>query len=132
MGNDTAALARYTRILGLAQDSSTSGRLDDPSAAARWSPRAFELGGIRPVRTRYPGAGLFGVLDAGERWLAVSGTGTGAPESCADAPWSIKGSGKETPRWRPPQEALAVALQHPHAPGDTLTTYRYRLGGHSP
>ena len=42
MGDYPAALARYTRILGLAQDPATSGRLDDPQAAravavAHWS-----------------------------------------------------------------------------------------------
>ena len=33
MGDFAAALARYTRIMGLAEDPATSGRLDDPDAA---------------------------------------------------------------------------------------------------
>src|SRR6266567_2554958 len=33
MGDDPAALARYTQVLGLAHDPATSGRLDDPDAA---------------------------------------------------------------------------------------------------
>ncbi|HTY08537.1 MAG TPA: tetratricopeptide repeat protein, partial [Candidatus Edwardsbacteria bacterium] len=73
LGDNTAALARYTQILGLAEDPATRGRLDDPAAAEAvvdahmsWVDSARLAGGV-PVRA------LFGVLDAGENYLQATG-----------------------------------------------------------
>src|SRR5262249_29055818 len=72
-GEDGAALARYTRILAIAEDTANRNRLDQPEAlkaVARaypnWVACARLAGGIR-VRE------LFEVLDAGERYLRSIG-----------------------------------------------------------
>jgi tetratricopeptide (TPR) repeat protein len=72
-GEDGAALSRYTRILAIAEDIGNPGRLDQPDvvrAVAKgytgWVECALRVGGMR-VRE------LFGVLDAGERYLRSAG-----------------------------------------------------------
>jgi hypothetical protein len=72
-GEYGAALARYTRILAIAEDTGSRDRLDQPDALkavaraySNWVACALHTGGIR-VRE------LFGVLDAGERYLRSIG-----------------------------------------------------------
>src|SRR5258708_1771713 len=73
MGDHPAALAGFTRILGLAEDPASRGRLDDPRAVEavatahwNWTECARYVPGI-------PARELFGVLDAAERWLVATG-----------------------------------------------------------
>jgi len=128
MGDPAAALARYTRILGLAEDRGTSGRLDDGRAAEavavahwNWVACARFLTGI-PVRE------LFAVLDAGERWLAATGHRDWRAALLLQRAIVHERLGEQEAAVGAAEEALAVALQHPDAPGYTLGSFRYQLG----
>jgi tetratricopeptide (TPR) repeat protein len=72
MGDYASALVRYTRVLGVAEDPTAAHRLDDAAiwsvatTYSEWVATARFVGGI-PVRD------LFGVLDAADQWLTVTG-----------------------------------------------------------
>jgi tetratricopeptide (TPR) repeat protein len=128
MGNHPAALAQYTRILGLAEDPATRGRLDEPRAAEavavahwNWVECARFVTGI-PVRE------LFGVLEAAERWLAATGHLHWRASVLAQRS-QVHFSLRETDAAvAAAEEALAAKIQRPDAPGYILATYRYWLG----
>ena len=128
LGNHPAALARYTRILGLSQDRVTSDRLDDPlvaqavaSAHWNWVECALLVTGI-PVR------GLFAVLDAAERWLAATGHRDWRAAILLERAEIHRMLKELDTAVAAAQEALAAATQHPGPPGYTLNTHRYQLG----
>jgi tetratricopeptide (TPR) repeat protein len=128
LGDAAAALVRLTRILALAEDPAGSGRLDDPLAAQAvfraycgWVASARSLTGI-PVRD------LFGVLDAAERWLAVTGHRDWRAAILSERGMVHDHLGEREAAVAAAQEALAIAEQHPSAPGYTLGTYRFQLG----
>ena len=127
LGDSAAALARFTQILGLAEDPATRGRLEDPQAVRAvaaahwgWTESARYVPGI-PVRE------LFRVLDAAERWLAF----TGHRDWRAAVLWQRAGIhrslGEMDAAIATAEEALAVALTYPNAPGYRLSAYRYGL-----
>jgi tetratricopeptide (TPR) repeat protein len=123
-GDHAAALARYTRILGLAGDRATSGRLDDPAAARahwNWVGCARFLTGI-PVRD------LFGVLEAADRWLEATGHRDWRAAVLLQRAHVHRRLGDHEAAAADAQEALAAAVRHPDAPGYTLATHRFQLG----
>jgi len=127
-GNYPAALTRETRILGLSRDPATRGRLDDPrvtEAVARahweWVEYARFTGGI-PVRE------LFEVLDAAERWLVATGHRDWRAAILMQRALVHNELDEKEAAITAAQEALAVRLQHPHAAGPSLASYRYILG----
>ena len=126
MGDSPAALARYTEILGLAEDPATRGRLEDPDAAwavveahMAWVQAADFAGGV-PVRA------LFGVLDAGENYLQA----IGQPQWRAGLLLQRALTHKRLEEWDAAvayaEEALA--LYQDDAPGPTRGAHRYQLG----
>lgn len=128
LGDHSAALARCTRILGLAGDPATSGGLDAWRAAksvadAHWSwvECALYLTGI-PVRE------LFGVLDAAERWLAATGHLDWRASVLSARALVHETLEKTDAALAAREEALALRIQHPDAPGYTLNTCRIWLG----
>jgi len=128
MGDHTAALAGYTRILGLAEDPATTGRLDRPSAAEAvadahwgWVACARFLTGI-PVRE------LFGVLDAADRWLAATGHKDWRAAVLSERASVYRSLGEMDAAIAAAEEALALKIQHPDAPGYTLGGHRFLLG----
>ncbi len=128
MGDYAAALARYTRIMGLAEDPATSGRLDDSRAAKAaadaypsWVEAARYVTGI-PVRE------LFGVLDAADRWLTTTGHRDWRANILLERALVHNWLGETEAAVAAAEEALAVAIQHPDAPGFTLNAFRYQLG----
>ena len=127
-GDPAAALVRYTRIMGLAQDPATGSRLDDRRAAeavavayCRWVEAARFAGGI-PVRE------LFRVLDAGDRWLTATGHRDWRASILLQRALVHKNLGETEAAVTAAEEALAVATQHPDAPGYTLNNCRFQLG----
>ena len=129
MGDYTAALARYTRILGLAEDPSARGRLDEPMAA--WTVASAYWNWVDAAQY-VPGIGvrdLFGVLDAAERWLAVTGHRDWRAGVLLQRALVHKRLGEMDAAVAAAQEALALETQHPDAPGYTLNAYRYILAG---
>lgn len=128
LGDYTAALAHYTQILGLAEDPATRGRLDD-SRAARvvavahwgWADSALYVPGI-PVRE------LFRVLDAAERWLAATGHRDWRASVLSARARAHTMLGELDAAVAAAEEALAVALQHPGAPGYSHSGHRFTLG----
>jgi tetratricopeptide (TPR) repeat protein len=126
LGDDAAALARYTQILGLAEDPATRGRLEDPDAAwavadahMSWVEAARFAGGV-PVRA------LFGVLDAGENYLQA----IGRPQWRAGLLLQRALTHQRLEEW---DEAVAyaeeaLALYQDGGPGYTRAAHRYPLG----
>ncbi len=127
-GDAAAALARYTKVMALAEDPATSGRLEDPRAAEAvasaywgWVDAAQYVAGI-PVRE------LFRVLDAADRWLAASGHRDWRASILLQRALVHRMLGEAEAAVAAAEEALAVAVQHPGAPGFTLNGIRYQLG----
>jgi tetratricopeptide (TPR) repeat protein len=124
-GDSAAALVRYTRMLGMADDPATTARLDAQgiwavgNAYLFWAESAQFAGGI-PVRR------LFAVLDAAERWL----TAVGHRDWRAGVLHQRAAIHRQLSEWDPAvanaQEALAVHV--PGSPGPTLSSHRYQLG----
>jgi tetratricopeptide (TPR) repeat protein len=128
MGDPAAALARYTQILAMADDPATSSRLDHRDAAeaiasaySSWAESARYLTGI-PVRE------LFGVLEAGERWLTATGHRDWRASLLLQRALVHNRLGEHDAAVAAAEEALAVAIQHPDAPGTTLNSFRFTLG----
>ena len=126
LGDKATALARYTQILGLAEDPATRGRLDDPDAAwavahahMHWVESARSAGGV-PVRA------LFGVLDAGDDYLRA----IGRPQWRAGLLLQRGLTHQRLGEW---DEAVAfaeeaLALYQDDAPGYTHAAHRWQLG----
>lgn len=118
LGDSAAALAGYTRVLALADDPKTGHRLGG-EPAARAVARAY-LGWVECARF-LTGIGvreLFGVLDAADRWLAVTGR----------RGWRAGVLLQRAAVHRRLGEREALAAHNPGAPGYTLGTYRFQLG----
>lgn len=125
-GDDAAALTRYTRILGLAEDPASRGRLEHPAAVdavarahMNWVEAARRAGGV-PLRA------LFGVLDAGERYVRAVGESRWRAGLLLQRADTHRELGEWDAAVAAAQEALA--LYSPGAPGYTLATYRILLG----
>lgn len=126
LGEHAAALARYTRVLALAEDPTTRDRLDQPATTGAVA-RAY----INWVEcTRFvTGIGvreLFGVLDAAERWLTATGHRDWRAGILLQRAHAHDRLGELDAAIAAAEEALAV--YNPTAPGYTLNTYRFQLG----
>jgi tetratricopeptide (TPR) repeat protein len=126
-GEDAAALARYTRVLALADDPATARRLggqDAADAVARaylnWVDCALYLTGI-------PWRELFGVLEAAERWLTTTGRRQWRAGVLLRRASVHSRLGEWDAAVAAAQEALAAHQRG--APGYTLATHRSDLGG---
>jgi tetratricopeptide (TPR) repeat protein len=128
MGDHGAALARYTRILGLAEDPASSGRLDHPHAAEAVARAYWNWVASARFMTGIPWRELSGVLDAAERWLAATGHRDWRAAILSERAMLHERLGDLDAAVAAAEEALAVATQHPEAPGHTLGAYRFQLG----
>jgi tetratricopeptide (TPR) repeat protein len=128
MGDDQAALARYTRILGLAEDPASRGRLDDPQAARAVASAHWNWVGCARFVTGIPVRELFGVLDAAERWLAATGHLDWRASILSERADVHRRLGEHDAAVAAAEEALAIGLRHPAAPGFTLNGLRFSLG----
>jgi len=128
-GDHAAALARYTRILALADDPASRGRLHHPAAAEAVAIAYWKWVDCAQSVTATPERGLLlQVLDAAEQWLAATGHRDWRAAILSERA-SIYGSlGELDAALSAAEEALAVKEQHPEAPGYTLNTHRLRLG----
>jgi tetratricopeptide (TPR) repeat protein len=127
-GDYVAALARYTKIMALAEDPAISGRLDDPDAAEAvadaywgWVEAAEFVTGI-PVRE------LFTALDVADRRLTATGHRDWRAGILMQRAWVHRRLGETEAAVAAAEEALAVRLQYPDAPGSTLNNVRCALG----
>jgi len=127
-GDYTAALARYTRLLGLAEDPATASRLDHPSAARAVADAHWEWVVCARFLTGIPVRELFGVLDAADRWLVATGHSDWRAAILSERASIYQSLGETDAAIAAAQEALALAVQHPDAPGYTLGAYRFLLG----
>jgi tetratricopeptide (TPR) repeat protein len=125
-GDDAAALARYTQILGLTEDPATRGQLDDPDAGwaiaqahMDWVETASFAGGV-PVRA------LFGVLDAGENYLQATGRPQWRAGLLLARAITHQRLGELDEAVASAEEALA--LHREDAPGYPHAAHRYGLG----
>jgi tetratricopeptide (TPR) repeat protein len=71
---------------------------------------------------------LFGVLEAAERWLAATGHPDWRAAILSERALTHRMLGETNAAVAAAEEALAVATQHPDAPGYTLNSHRYQLG----
>ena len=124
-GDPSGSLARYTRILGMAEDPTVTAGLD--ALATRvifrsyiyWVESARFAGGI-PVRE------LFAVLDAADRWLIA----TGHTDWRAGVLLERSATHAELDEFDKAITAAqdALAAYNPDAPADYLASYRLQLG----
>jgi len=127
-GDTTAALARYTRILGLAEDPATSGRLDDPLAAQAVADAYWSWVGCARFVTGIPVRELLRVLDAADRWLAATGHRDWRASILSERADVYDRLGELDAAVAAAEEALALKVQYPGAPGYTLNGLRFDLG----
>jgi tetratricopeptide (TPR) repeat protein len=124
-GDDAAALARCTRILGMVEDPATTAGLDTTATWAvantyiQWVESARFAGGIA-VR------GLFGVLDAADRWLTATGHRDWRAGVLLERALTHDWLGELDQAIAAAQEALTA--YRPNTPGYTLATHRFQLG----
>ena len=123
----TAALARWTRIMGVAEDPATRGRLNDPDADEAiavaycgWVSTAQHLPSI-PMRE------LFRVLDAGDRWLTATGHRDWRANILFERASVHDSLGESDAAIAAAEEALAVAMQYRDSPGRSLSAHRIAL-----
>jgi tetratricopeptide (TPR) repeat protein len=127
MGDHPAALALCTRILGLAEDPSTRGRLDHLQAAKAVAAAHWNWVECARFMTGIPVRELFGVLDAAERWLAATGHWEWRDSVLSERASVHESLGEFDAAVAAAEEALAVAVQHPGNPGFTLSAHRFTL-----
>jgi len=125
-GDRVAALTRYTKVLGLAEDPATRDHPDHLAATrARfdasilWVECARFVGGIE-VRE------LFGALNAAESWLATIGHRDWRAGILLQRAYLHQQLGELDAAVAATQEGLAV--YQPDGPGYTLASYRCKLG----
>ncbi len=124
-GDNAAALARYTRILGMSQDAGLTAGLDAlaTQAVARaysdWVAAARFTGG-------FPGRELFAVLDAADRWFAATGHSDWRAGVLLQRASIHRDLGEFDLAVAPAEEALAA--YRADAPGYTLASHRFELG----
>jgi tetratricopeptide (TPR) repeat protein len=124
-GDYAAALARFTRILGMAGDPTVASRLDDLTARAvalahtEWVTNALFLGGI-PVDE------LFGVLDATDHWLIAIGRRNWRSSVMLERAMVYDWLGDFDSAIAFAQDALSN--YHSDVPSHTLGAYRFLLG----
>jgi tetratricopeptide (TPR) repeat protein len=128
LGDSAAALARYTRILGLAEDPATAGRLDHPDAARAVARAYWGWVDCAQYLTSIPVRELFRVLDAADRWLTAAGHRDWRASILLERALVHARLREMDAAVAAAEEALAVAVQHPHAPGFTLGSFRFQLG----
>lgn len=124
LGDVAAALPRYTRILPMAQDPVTSGRLGGDRVAREVAKSYMDWVECAPLRTEFPARSLFGVLDAADRLLTATGHRdwrAGILLQRANVHGLL---GEQDVAVA--EEALAA--HRPGAPGYTLSSYRGDLG----
>lgn len=128
LGDNTSALIRFTRVLGLAEDPATRSRLTHPTtvlevASAYWSwvESARFLTGI-PVRK------LSEVLDTTDRWLEATGHREWRDAVLYERAVIHSRLGEHDAAVACAKEALALALRNPSDGGWPLYSYRCKLG----
>jgi tetratricopeptide (TPR) repeat protein len=126
-GDATAALGRYTKIMALTEDPASSSRLDHPLAAqaiadayCSWVAAARFVAGI-PVRE------LFRVLDVAERWLTATGHRDWRANILLQRAMIHNKLDEIEAAVAAAEEALALAIQHPNAPGYSLNSFHYQF-----
>lgn len=128
LGDSVGSLARFTRVLGLAEDPATRGRVNQATAALavaqahwRWVEAARFLTSI-PVRK------LFEALDAADRWLDATGHRGWRDAVLFERALIHNRLDEHDAAITCAKEALALKLRHPESPGFTLGAYRCILG----
>jgi len=126
LGDNAAALVRYTRVLGLANDPGQADALSGPQTA-RAIARAY-LNWVTCARflTGIGWRDLFGVLDAADRWVTATGHRDWRCGILLQRAMLHHRLGERDAAVAAGQEALAV--YSPDAAGFTLGTYRSQLG----
>ncbi|HET7016179.1 MAG TPA: hypothetical protein VFI65_19820 [Streptosporangiaceae bacterium] len=127
LGDDSAALARYTEILALAGDPANSARLDDPVAAESIGRAHWSWVACARFITSIPVRELFTALDAADQWLAATGRRHWRAAVLQQRASLHAQLGEEEAAVSCAQEALEVKLAHPDAPGSTLASHRFQL-----
>jgi tetratricopeptide (TPR) repeat protein len=126
-GDPTAALARCTRIMGLAHDPVAGRRLEDELAAEAVAEAHWDWVDAARFLTSIPLRDLFGALDAAERWLAATGHLDWRASILSQRAAIHAQLGEFDAAVDLEQEALAVRIRYPNAPGYSLLAHRRAL-----
>jgi tetratricopeptide (TPR) repeat protein len=126
LGNHPAALARYSKVLALANDPALAGRLAGESAA--WAVAQAHMNWVECGRfvTEISTRELFRVIDAALQWLTATGR--------QDWRAGVLLQRASVHRWLGELDAAVAAAQDslaahcPGVPGYTRATHRFELG----
>lgn len=127
LGDDGAAMARYTEILGLANDPANSARLDDPLAADSIARAHWSWVACARFITSIPVRELFGALDAADQWLAATGRRHWRAAVLHQRSLVHSQLGEHDAAVSCSQEALELKRRHPDGPGSTLASHQFQL-----
>jgi tetratricopeptide (TPR) repeat protein len=127
-GDHAAALVRFTRILALAEDRATAAKLDDNRAA--WAVADAYASWVDSARvlTTIPVRDLFGVLDAGEQFLTVTGHRDWRADLVLARAFVHRSLDELETAIGLAREALALKLAHRETPSWMLGSYQFNLG----
>ena len=127
-GDHAAALVRFTRILALAEDRATAGKLNDNRAA--WAVADAYASWVDSARvlTTIPVRDLFGVLDAGEQFLTVTGHRDWRADLVLARAFVHRSLDELGTAIDLAREALALKLAHRETPSWMLGSYQFNLG----
>ena len=127
-GDFAGGLARYTRILALAEDPATSHCLNDDDAARTVASARWNWVACARYITSIPVRDLFGVLDAADRWLDVTGHRDWRASVLSERADVHAALGEWDAAIACANEALLAKLRHPDAAGYNVAAYRHALG----
>jgi len=127
-GDHAAALVRFTRILALADDRATAGQLNDNRAA--WAVADAYASWVDSARvlTTIPVRDLFGVLDAGEQFLTVTGHRDWRADLVLARAFVHRSLDELDTAIDLAREALALKLANRETPSWMLGSYQFNLG----
>jgi tetratricopeptide (TPR) repeat protein len=126
LGDHPAALARYTRVLAMANDPALAGRLAGEPAA--WAVAQAYMNWLECGRfvTGISVRELFGVVDAALRWMAATGRQDWRAGVLAQRACIHRRLGELDAAVAAMQESLVA--HRPDVPGYALAAHRYELG----
>jgi tetratricopeptide (TPR) repeat protein len=128
LGDNRAALVRYTWIIGIADDPAKRSPL--AAVDVTWDIATAYMDWVECARfiPELPVAKLFGVIDAGEAWLRSIGRPEWRAALLSNRGDVLRALGKRAEALGHQEEALALKRRNPGGPGYTLETYLWSLG----
>jgi tetratricopeptide (TPR) repeat protein len=128
LGDDAAALQRLTWILTVAADPCRRDALAQSDVTENIARAHMDWVEAARFLPEIPATELLGVLEAGETYLRAVGEPEWRAGLLLQRADVLETLGRRDEAMISAEEALALELRHPEAPGYTLATYRWSLG----